>query len=792
MIESVWQDIRFASRKLRKDRLFSIASILTLALGIGANATMFSVVDCVLLRPLPGSETDRLVRIKDDEASHSAGFVPPPLYLELRKQSKSFESVSGLQFCPFNLTGWGDPEQIVGPCTTANWFDMQRARAFLGRTFAPDEDQRGRAKVVVLDYSFWKRKFKADPGILGRAISLNREPWTVIGVMPRDFKPLGDMSGVSIYTPDVITDNPAGLIVTGRLKPGVSLHLAQAELRVIGNRLARADPVEWRDVNLTVTPVLEQLTGPQRPLLLLLMGAVCFVLLIACANVANLLLARSKARQHEMDIRIAVGASRARIARFLLTELLLLCSVASLLAVLIAYAALYGLKPVLAYLPRAAEINVNGTVFVWSLAAGWISTLLAGIIPAMRSTQTQGLGGMRSRTTLRWQGSLLAVETALALMLLVGAVLLIRTFVKLRAAPLGYDSQNTLTAFLALPPNQSEPGSAALLYSRIRQRLSALPGARSVATATSTPTGGVDMSVEVEPEGKAVRRGEATAVVDIVSERYFQTIGIQMKQGRAFNALDRRGGAPVGIVSESIARKYFAGKPVGRRLGVPAVNFELRDAKMVLAEIVGIADDVAVNHVGETSAERIYLPESQNPVRFTYILLHADGNPLALSQAMRRAVYSESPFTPLDEMKSLAERASYLTAAPRRAMWLLGVFAGLAGILAATGIYAVSAYVVAQRTREFAIRMAVGARAFSLAVAICGKSLGSVLIGIAAGILAAFGLTRLLNSLLFQVSHADLSYVFAAAALIVVSLVALIRPVLRAVSIQPADVLKQQ
>jgi putative ABC transport system permease protein len=792
-IEHIIRDLRYGLRVLSKDRLFTAVTLLTLALGIGANTTMFSVVNAVLLRPLPGYQTDRLMRINDGDPRYRAGFIPPELYLELSKHNQTFESISGLQFCPFNLTGAGEPEQITGPCTSANWFEMQHARALLGRTFAPDEDQRGHARVVVLDYAFWKRKFSGDPKVVGRAISLNGAPWTVIGIMPPGFKPLGVSGAPPVFTPNVIADNPAGLIVMARLKPSVDINAARAELKMLGDRLARLEPGKWKGTSLTLQTALEQLTGAQRPLLLLLMGAVSFVLLIACANVANLLLARSKARQHEMQIRLALGASRGRIVQFLLTEVLLLCSAASVIAISIAYLGISALRPFLASLPRADEVSVDTTVFGWALMVGWLATLLAGILPALRATEAEDVAGMKSRATLRWQTSLLTSEVALSLVLLVGAGLLIRTFVNLRTARLGYDPRNALTCFLALPPDRSDPASAELLYNRIRERLASQPGVRSVATATSTPAGGADMSMEVEPEGRVSKTSVATATVDIVSSQYFRAMGIRVTAGRSFTQQDHRGGAPVVIVSESIARKYFDGKALGRRLHVPSVNFALTDAKVVWAEVIGVVDNVAVTSVNETTAEHIYLPEAQNPVRFTYILLRADRDPLSFASAIRRAVAAESPLTPLDEMRSMEDRAAYLTAAPRRAMWLLGVFAGLAAILSGIGIYAVSAYISAQREREIAIRAAVGATACSLAGNVCGKPLASISLGILLGSLSALGLTRFLQSLLFGVGNIDLlTYAGAALALFACALIAMIRPALRAITMDVASTLRQE
>jgi predicted permease len=791
-IEHVVRDVCYSWRALCKDRLFTTVSLLTLALGIGANTTMFSVVNSVLLRPLPGYETDRLVRINDADRRYRAGFVAPELYLELAKNNSSFETIAGQQFCPFNLTGVGEPEQVMGPCTTANWFFLQHAQAFLGRTFAPDEDQRGRARVVVLDYAFWRRKFNGDPKVIGQAVTLNGAPWTVIGVMPPGFRPLGVTGAPAVFTPDVISDNPAGLIVVARLKGSVSLAAAQAELKMMGDRVVRANPGRWKGTVFTLTPVLEQLTGPQRPLLLLLMGAVSFVLLIACTNVANLLLARSKARQHEMEIRSALGASRRRLMQFLLTEVLLLCLAASVMAAGLAFLGVHALRPLLAYLPRAEEIAVDGRVFGWALAMGWLATFLAGALPAWRSAGTDEVGGMRMRSTLRWQNTLLTGEVALALVLLVGAGLLIRTFVNLRNAPLGYDPRNLLTAFISLPEQQSAPASAELLYGRIRQRLASLPGVQSVSTSTSTPAGGVDMSVPVIPEGSVVRPGEASATVNIVDWRYFRTLGIPIQAGRSFTPEDRAQGAPVVIVSESIARKYFGSHALGRRVQIPAVNFALTDAKMVWAEIVGVVENVAVTAAGESNAAHLYVPETQSPVRFTYILVRTAGDPMLLSSALRRSVYAESSMTPLDEVRSMEDRAAYLTAAPRRAMWLLGLFAGLAGLLSTVGIYAVSAYLSVQRSREMAIRMALGADALSIAAAVYRRPMGSILLGILLGSMSAVGLTRFLKALLFGVGTLDFpTYVGAAIGLFICALISMVRPTLRAVTIDAAQTLRQ-
>src|SRR3954447_19563183 len=326
-------DLIVASRGLRRTPAFTVAAIATLALGIGANTTMFSVVDGVLLRPLPGYETDRLVQI-GDVGRGDFRYLDPAVYLRLRERARSFAMLAAEQRCRMNLTGRGDAEQLDGPCVTANWFDLQRARAMLGRTFLPDEDQHGRNRVVILDHAYWRQKFGGDPKIIGEKLVLDGAPWVVVGIMPVGYRPL-DGSTARIYTPYVVDENPHGLRVTGRLKPGVSFEAARAELTVLGGQLSREDP-EWKNLRLSATSLLEQMTGPQRPLLLLLLGAVSLVLLIACVNVANLLLARSTARRRDIEIRMALGAGRGHIVRFALAETLIVCGIASALAMAIA------------------------------------------------------------------------------------------------------------------------------------------------------------------------------------------------------------------------------------------------------------------------------------------------------------------------------------------------------------------------------------------------------------------------------------------------------------------------
>jgi predicted permease len=784
-------DLIVATRGLRRSPAFTLAAIITLSLGIGANTTMFSVVSSVLLRPLPGFETDRLVQICGSGRG-GCSFLDPEIYLRLRERLHSFAPIAANQYCRMNLTGAGEPEQLVGPCSTANWFELQRAHAMLGRTFLPDEDRHGRNRVVVLDYGYWQRRFGADPKIVGKTLTLNGAAWVVVGVMPSEFRPIAT-TGAVIYTPYVVADNPDGLNVTARLKPGVSLRTVQAELNAIASQLSRENP-DWKTLKLSAVPVLERLTGPQRPLLLVLLGAVSFVLLIACVNVANLLLARSTARQHEIDIRLALGASRGRIVRFVLAEALVISGAAGAAAVVIAYTGLRILRPLTTTLPRADEFTIDARVLLGTLCLAGVAALVFGILPAVRSAQPSRVAGMRSRATSRSQGTLVAAEVALAFVLFAGAGLLIRTFVAMRTADLGYDPHHVLTNFLALPPSSDGSRAAgAALYARMRDSVSALPGVQAVATASSLPMFGVSISIDVHPEGQPERRQPQAASMDVISDDYFRVMAIPRRAGRAFTRDDRDGSPPVVVVSESIAARYFGGKAIGRRIVIPELLFNIDGGKDVAAEIVGVVGNVCVNSVEDCQAEHIYLPEAQNALRMEHLLVRTNGDPMAIARAVRHAAYLVAPAVPLDDPQTLEDRTAYLTDGPKRAMWLLGAFAALALSLAAVGIYGVSAYLAAQKSHEIGIRMALGAEFADIAGLVYRGAMLPSAAGLAAGMGAAVWLTRWLQSLVHGVPAADLrTLALTGLALLAIAVLAATGPAVRAAWSDPARVLRRE
>jgi putative ABC transport system permease protein len=771
-------DLIVACRGVRRTPAFTVASIVTLALGIGANTLMFSIVDGVLLRPLPGYDTGRLVEICDNGRG-DCRYLPPDVYVRLRDSLHSYDTISAEQRCRMNLTGRGDAEQVDGPCTTANWFELQHARAILGRTFLPGEDQRGRNKVAVLDHAWWQQRFGGDPRIVGEKLILDGEPWLVVGIMPTRFGPM-DGSTANLYIPYVVEDNPHGLRATARLKSGVSLDAARAELAVAAAQLARENP-DWRSLRLSSATLLEQRTGPQRPLLLLLLGAVSLVLLIACVNVGNLLLARSTARRREIEIRIALGAGRGRMLRFALAESLIICSIASGVAVALAYGGLRLLKPLTASLPRAGELSVDVRVLGWSLAIGVLAALAFAALP------------LRVPRLSRSHGGLIAAEVALAFVLLTGAGLLIRSFAVLRSADLGYDPREVLTHFVALPPSSDGTRDAGLqLFERIRERVAALPGVRAVATASSLPMFGVAIAMDVHPEGEPERRRDNAASLAAVSEDYFGAMRIPLRAGRAFTTHDRPGATPVAVVSQSVAARYFGAAAVGKRLLVPEFKYNIDGGPDIAVEIVGVVGNVC-QAMDDCQAEHIYLAERQNGLRMANLVLRTDGDPMALAQSVRRVLAAEAPAVPLDEPQTLEQRTGYLTDAPKRAMWLLGLFAAIALLLAAAGIYGVSACLSAARSREIGIRMAVGATFSDIAAIVYRGILVPSAIGLAAGMAAAFWLMRLLKSLLFGVGLADPRTLAASAlTLLAVSILAATGPALRAALTDPAKVLRPE
>ncbi|WP_031495485.1 ADOP family duplicated permease [Bryobacter aggregatus] len=780
-------DLAIAFRGLRRSPLFALLAIGTLSLGIGANATIFSVVNSVLLRPLAGFETNRIMRIQDAGHTGGLGFVDPEVFKIIRAQSKTLDQLSGMQFCPFTLEHDAEREQVWGPCVTSNWFALQHAQAMLGRTFLPEEHQPGRNKVVVLEHGFWQRRFGGRRDIVGQKILLDKSPWVVIGVMPPEFQPIG-ASASMIFTPYILDDQSAGLYVTGRLKPDTTPDQAQTELQFLSQQLRPTLP-RFQDLKLKTTSVLEDITGPAAPLLRVLLGAVSLVLLIACANVANLLLARSRTREREMKIRTALGAPRWRIVRFLFAESLLLCLAARVAALVIAIVALSLARPLTATLPRAEEVSIDLRVFAWCLATGLLTAMLFGMVPAF-----QGTAAMGDRSSRRWQGFLVAAELALAFVLLLGSGLLLRTFVAMRSTNLGYDPQKVLTHFMAQPPSQDGSRTAGIaLYARLREKLAALPGVLDVATVSTLPMGGVTMMMDVQPVGGAASRSTRQAALVIASDGYFRVARIPMRAGRSFTPTDREGSTPVVVVSESIATRYFAGKALGQRIVVPRIGYNVTGGGELHAEIVGVIGNICVNSFSDCEVEHIYLPESQAGLRMSYFLIRSSIAPMSLSSAVQRATAEESPLIPLDPPQTLEQRTGYLTDSVRRGMWLISIFAALAAVLAASGVYGVSSYLASLRRKEMGIRVALGAGFADIASLLYSQTLAMAIFGLAAGAIAGAWLTRFIETMLFKVSPNDpVTFGVVTVMLVAVVLLAATPPALRSGGMNVAAELRRE
>ncbi len=788
-------NFRVAVRSLRKSPGFAIVAVLTMTLGIGALSAMFSVVNAVLLKPLGGVETERIVRLAET-LPNGVRMARVRTYEEWLKLGDSFESIGARQYCDPNLTGMGEPQQLRAPCVTANWFAIWRTAPLLGRTFSADEDQPGRAQVAVLAYSFWLERFAGDPGAIGRTIILDEKPYTIVGVMPKDFLPFGKGSG-DLYLPWVLAENrPTAVEVTARLRPGVSMEHTRTALAVVRARLASEIPFEYKDIGGPdrVELLLETVVGSQRNLLRLLLGASALVLLIATVNVANLFLARGAHKRREYEIRAFLGANRRQLIAPALMESSIIAMIGGALGLLAASGLVRVLAARLENFPRAEEIQVDWRVVLVTLVVSLVAVFVCGIAPSIWRQRVRG-------KTAR-QSALVICEVALTVVLLISSGLLIRSFIAMREVDLGYNPNGVILGFVSQPedPRDQREGAVAL-WRRVRERIGALPDVASVATASGTPAGGMIFGLPLIREGEGLERAATSgANVVIASREYFSTVGIPLLAGRTFDDHDSIGGAGVVIVSQSIADRSFGGrdspqKALGNRLRLPVFGFNATNfGNVTLREIVGVVGDVKQNSLNETGRMTIYLPEGQHAVRFTHIVARAKtGDPMRLERQIRSVAYEEAPKLAIAPMLALDQGNAYLTRAPMQAMWLLGAFAALALVLAGVGVHGVIAYAVAQRTREMGIRMALGARPAQLFGLVTRQALGLAMIGAAIGLAGAWAASRLIETLLFGVGRTDpATYVTSGAVLLAIATVASFAPALRAARTDPSITLRTE
>jgi predicted permease len=816
---TLWQDLRFGVRMLLKKPGFTIVAVFTLALGIGANSAIFSLVNGLLLRPLPYKDSDRLVVIwtHSPGANVAQDWPSPGQFSAIKSQNSVFEELAIAQGTSVNMTGRAEPERLGVIRTSSPLFSMLGAKPLLGRVFLPQEDAPGQPPAVILSYGLWQRRFGADTNIIGQSLTLNGKSYTVVGVMPSDFflnkevmPTVGGVEQADLLLPlplsaeEMSVQGDENYNVMARLKPGVSIPQAQAELNLVVRQLQQQHPDDYppsRAFSLSVRPLLEQVVGDVRTALLVLLGAVGCVLLIACANVANLLLAWSAGREKEIAIRTAIGAARWRLIRQLLTESVLLSLMGGALGLLIAVWGLEGLRwlnP--GNIPRLQEVGMDGRMLAFTCGVAMLTGILFGLAPALRSShidlnQTLKEGGrsLVGSGHQRLRSMLVVVEIALSLILLIGAGLLIRSFMRVQQVEPGFAPRNVVTLRLSVTgTNYAEEPRRLIFYQQLWERIRRLPGVEAAGGATVLPlSGGIGWG-GVEIEGYDASASGQTAIqsdIRIATTGYFEAMKIPLINGRFFTEQDTKDSLKVVVVDENMARKYWPdANPVGKRIRLGTAD---DDAPWLT--VVGVVGSVKQYALDTESRVALYAPHSQNPASTMNVAARTTTDPLSLVAAITKEARSLDPNVPIYDVKTMEQRLSESLARRRFAMFALGLFAVVAMLLAIIGIYGVMSYSVAQRTREIGIRVALGAQTLDVLKMVVGQGMLLAIIGVCIGLLGALGVTRVMASLLFGVSAIDLT-TFAGITLLLlaVALLACLIPARKATRVDPMVALRYE
>ncbi len=804
-MSNLWLDLRYGVRTLLKSPAFTLVAVLALALGIGANTTIFSVVNAVLLRPLKYPNPEQLVLVRETQPPSNETPADYAEYLDWREQAQIFEHLAAYFNTTYTLTGQGDPQQLWGARISTNTLPALGVNPILGRGFRSEEEARGSERVALISYGFWQRQFAGDLKVVGQSITLDAKPHTIVGVLPSDFRALNPADiqrgqERDVWVPLRLNAEvaPRGLhflTVFGRLRPTVSLAQAKAAMADLSGRLQKERSID-HDAKLMS---LQQSIVPasMRTMLLLLLGAVGFVLLIACGNVANLLLARSTARQKEMAIRLALGASRSRLIRQLLTESLLLALLSGGSGLLLSF---WGVGVFVAaartLLPRLDEVGLDSRVLLFTIGISLITGLIFGIAPAIRASKgklqeslKEGGGSGAGAGQQRLRGLLVVTQVALSLVLLIGAGLLVKSFVHVLTADKGFDAEQVLTASLSLPlVKYAEPQQQALFFQQFLERLKTVPGVESAAIVNNAPLegGGVDGGIKIEGRTDPPDQ-QPTAEKSIISAEFFSVMRTSLVRGRVFTDRDNAGTAPVAIINESLARRYFGGEdPIGKRIDF---NWETKGTQ----EIVGIVRDVKQYGLDLPTAPTIYVPYLQRPDSAMTVVVRSQVTPASLVGAMRQQLLAVDKEQPLARVRTMQQVVAESIAQRRVMVLVFAIFGALALLLAALGLYSVIAYTVTLRTREIGVRMALGAQPVDVLKLVISNGMALALIGIAVGLVGAFSLTRLMASLLFGVTSTDAT-TFAAVPLllIVVALLACLIPARRATKVDPLVALRYE
>jgi putative ABC transport system permease protein len=801
------QDLRFAIRQLLKNPGFSIVAILTLAVAIGANTAIFSAIDAVLLHPLPYPEPDRLVIVAENLKHFNLAKIPasPPEVVDYRNMATSFSSIAAMEdSTTFTFTGGSNPEVVQGTKITASLFSMLGVQPIIGGLFTAEAEQPGKDHIAVISEGLWKRRFGGDRAVIGRSVELNQERYLIAGVIRpiMEFRRVADIWTAIAFTPAQLASTSRGsqyIDVIGRLKPGVSIAQANAEFQTIAARLVREHPDFYKaeyGYSLEIDPLAEKASHDLKTPLLVLVGAVSVVMLIACVNVSNLLLARAMMRKKEMSIRSALGATRGRVIRQLLTESILLALLGGVFGLALA---LWGLQLYSQFGPqnliRGTQPSINAWVMAFTMFLSFLASLIFGLAPALETSRvdlndalkesSRGVTG--GRRFLR--ESMVAIEVGASLMLLIGAGLLVRSFLRLERADPGFRAENVLTGQIVLPVNQyKEPAQIAAFENSLLERASSLPGVTSAGAIDMLPFSGSYSAGSFEIIGHPHDKNapEPVVVKSNATPGYLKALGIPLIRGRWFTQADTASSTPVAVINEVVAKKYFSSfDPIGMQISTP------KDG--VHATIIGIAGATKFKDLAGPPEPNIYYAAMQTPSPRMFLTIKTTGDPLKLAAAIRKEVTALDRDLPLSGVDTMEHALALSLAQERFSIQLMSVFAVLAAALASLGIYGVLAYLVDQRRRELGIRIALGATRCDVLTLVVRQGSTPVAIGLAVGIAGAFALTGVLKSLLFEVSVTDpLIFIAITVALMVVSLAAMVVPARRAARVNAINVLRDE
>jgi putative ABC transport system permease protein len=810
-MQGLLQDVRFAARMLRASPGFTIVAMLTLALGIGANTAIFSFVDGVLLKPLPYQHPERILMVWEKPPGGERNGISTLNFLDWKAQNTVFDAMAAQRGESMTMSG-DEPVELRASLVSAPYFDIFGVQATLGRTFTAGEDQLGAPRVVVMSHRLWQNRFGGDKNILGRKLILNGYPYDVIGVLPQDSsfdRAFSEIWAPLVFEPKDMTRNFHWFLSYARLKEGVTLKQAQEQMKIIGARIEKAYPDSNKGWNVTVDRFADRLVGNQlRQSLYVLLAAVGAVLLIGCANLANLTLARGTSREREVAIRSSLGAGRWRLVRQFLTENVLLSLMGGIAGLALGLGMVKGLKLLMPpfMLPSEANVSVDLRVLLFTLGIAVFTGVVFGVAPALQAANPDlastmkegGRGSTSSAARRRLRGGLVVLETALAFILLTGAGLLIRSFEQLQQVNAGFDSTNVLTMSIPFSSGRFKEGEDAAAYvRRIIQSLETIPGIREAAATSALPLQGWSYGMPFQIAGKPVkdRANRDACFFKMVSNSYFHSLGIQLRKGRGLSEKDTKGAPPVTVINETMARKYFKDEnPVGQRILVQEILY----GKPVLGpeipwEVVGVIADEKINGLDDNRSAGMYVPIDQSPAQYVNLVVKGSVNPETMQQSIRQQVRQIDPNQALTNVKTLETIKSESVGQNRLRTTLLSVFAGIALLLAAIGIYGVISYSVVQRTHEMGVRSALGASRLDIYRLVIGNGMLMASCGLAIGLAGAFGLTRLLTSLLFGVSATDPGTMSAVAGvLIAVALSACYVPARRATKVDPAVALRYE